>query len=482
MAKTTNRSKELIEQYKENDDFQMPKRLTKEEKESLKRIAQQKKGVRHLIDQYYQVQGYRIKSGQQTYSIEYGNDESPDIAEQDQSIFDVFTLGAMDLEKRAQKYLIEVCKHSPICKWMTSIIGVGPVFAAFFYATLDVTQTRYPTQFISYCGLNDMNNPWLGKDGSTRLTNEIVDQREEAFAYFQRNLKAELPEKVTAAKFKKLLSVMGKDAINTVSAGDGIIVPEKHFITALNSTGIDLPTSTIYDIAHEHEEWLAEWLCVLGKSNYAGQTTFDLAATLTKRKPELVTKGIKSTRDVKTKKLPYCTIDDVRAYLAKPPYNPKAKKTCRLLGESFKKMSGNPKSLYGRLYRERKLREENMNNNGLYAEAAARELESKNYRSDKEAYETLSSGRLTQGHLDARAMRIPVKIFLSHLWEAMWWEWQHTTPVPYYAFEHLGHHDYIAPEVPYKPFFPDYTPTEDEKEIIRRSCRWEDVLEDLENR
>ena len=52
------------------------------------------------------------------------------------------------------------------------------------------------------------------------------------------------------------------------------------------------------------------------------------------------------------------------------------------------------------------------NENGDYADQAAKKLKDYNI-TDKKTRETLSSGRLTQAHLVARAKSVAVKVFLS---------------------------------------------------------------------
>jgi hypothetical protein len=97
------------------------------------------------------------------------------------------------------------------------------------------------------------------------------------------------------------------------------------------------------------------------------------------------------------------------------PYNTRLKVLCWKMGESFVKVSGKPSSIYGKLYADFKAEEINRNESGRYKEAAKRELTIKKI-TDKETRLKLESGKLTDGHLHARAKRRTVKIFLSHYW------------------------------------------------------------------
>jgi len=99
----------------------------------------------------------------------------------------------------------------------------------------------------------------------------------------------------------------------------------------------------------------------------------------------------------------------------KLPYNARLKVLAWKLGESFVKVSGKDGATYGHLYAGFKTEEIKRNDSGAYAAAAARELATKNI-TDKDTKKKLESGKLTDGHLHARAKRRAVKIFLVHYW------------------------------------------------------------------
>jgi len=128
------------------------------------------------------------------------------------------------------------------------------------------------------------------------------------------------------------------------------------------------------------------------------------------------------------------------------PFNARLKVVCWKAGESFVKISNNEKSVYGRLYRERKELETRRNDELQFKDQAARVLEIKNIGKDTEAYKAYSEGKLPPAHIHARAKRYAVKIFLAHLHEVMCEEILGVkAPVPY-AIAILHHVDYIARE------------------------------------
>lgn len=98
----------------------------------------------------------------------------------------------------------------------------------------------------------------------------------------------------------------------------------------------------------------------------------------------------------------------------KRPHNAALKVLCWKIGESFVKVSANPKDFYGKYYLARKAYEHAKNERGEYAEQAAKEITTKRYRTTTEAYKAYSQGRLPDGHIHARAKRYAVKLFLSH--------------------------------------------------------------------
>lgn len=134
--------------------------------------------------------------------------------------------------------------------------------------------------------------------------------------------------------------------------------------------------------------------------------------------------------------------------LAKPPYNTDLKKLCWKVGESFVKVSNKDTSLYGRIYRERKMLEEKRNENLEFKDQAEHILATTNIGTETDAYKWYSQGMLPPNHLNARAKRYAVKIFVSHLYDEMYKDHFHKQPVRAYVFEHLGHVDVIEPEVP----------------------------------
>lgn len=132
----------------------------------------------------------------------------------------------------------------------------------------------------------------------------------------------------------------------------------------------------------------------------------------------------------------------------KRPWNAELKTLCWKIGDSFVKVSSNPKSLYGGLYIERKAFEVERNERGDNAEEAKRALAEKKYRDDTTAFESYTAGKLPPARIHLRATRWVVKIFLYH-WFAESYKQRFgrdaRPPMPY-VIAHMGHADFIKAE------------------------------------
>ncbi len=129
----------------------------------------------------------------------------------------------------------------------------------------------------------------------------------------------------------------------------------------------------------------------------------------------------------------------------KRPWNAQLKTLCWKLGESFVKVKGNEKDVYGKLYDQRKIEEIAKNDAGEFAAQAEAVLATKRIGKTTEAFKHYSKGKLPPGHIHARAKRWAVKIFLSNFHE-IWYEQHHGRPAPApYPFAHLGHTHKIEP-------------------------------------
>lgn len=127
------------------------------------------------------------------------------------------------------------------------------------------------------------------------------------------------------------------------------------------------------------------------------------------------------------------------------PWNAKLKTLCWKAGQSFVKVSNNEKDIYGHIYVERKAYEQAKNEAGEYADIAKAKLEKFKIGKTTEAYKWYSQGKLPPGHIQARAERYAVKIFLSHLFDVWYRMDRGTEPPKPFAIAILGHAHMIQP-------------------------------------
>ena len=343
--------------------------ISKDVSESV--IVMDRNEIRFLVDRYYQIQDIRKASANQIRAVKQGFDYGEGNDSNEESVIPTalewLYLNQKNEEKQLQKMLKTYAENHPVGKWLMSIKGIGPVIAAGLISMFDVKKAKYVNNFWSYAGLNDNNNPWLGKVKSEKWVNEWLDEHPD-----------EDPKNLT--------------------------------------------TQIVVDA------------CIEFKRTY--ETS--LKQAYVKVKGEFVTPLTITEKSVK-------------AWLARPPYNTELKTLCWKIGESFLKVKNKPESLYGRLLNERYIYETQKNEAGEYAEEAAKALANKKW-TKKDMKETYQSGHLPKGHILARVKRHTVKVFIAHLYQAMYYyEYGQESP-ELYVQKYLDHDGVIYPEVDFKQF------------------------------
>lgn len=318
--------------------------------ETLKAVNKQQ--IKTMVKLYYETQNLRLIANGTVNAAKKNGDED--------SIINAFLADVIDyktIEHNITEQLKAICLSDPVGRWLLKITGIGPVLAAGVMAYFDVTKANYATSFISYAGLNDNNRPWLGKEKSKEILEDLLQEH--------------------------------------------------------NSTEIT------DEIMYEYSA-ITQW----------GYNVFKDSAYNGKKKTWSKTEIIKTA--------------------SKIPYNKELKSLMWKVGQSFVWQKNRPQSVYGKLLKERMDYEIQNNENGVYADYAAKMLETYNFGKDTEAYKAYIQGKLPPAHITARSIRWVEKIFISHLFEEMYRVKYNAIPPRYYALEHLeGHHTEIEPEVPY---------------------------------
>lgn len=413
--------------------------ISKEVKQSAMNVTRDE--ARFLVDTYYQVQKMRIVSDNQIRAIVQSADDQDEVIP---LALSWVSKNMRNQEEQTKKMLNAYTNSTPVGRWAKATKGVGPVLAAACLSYFNIDKVDHYNQFWSYAGLNDYNNPWLGKTESAKIVNDLYKSLED--------------------RDKEILSILGlakKDEKQfkidfTTCDGDpywgadqipGLVrskYPEYYDIIVNFGEGLD-------------DDAVADFFIRQFVSSTAVTNTVIVELMKrVKRTRKVIVKGLNNMLNSRRKKkdLPDGTWNkaDLTGYLAKPPYNLQAKQLVYLLGESFVKVS-NRGSLYGRVYAERKAEETVNNANGVYADLAKEALAKKNFGKTTESYKAYIEGRLPAAQIHARAKRHAVQLFLSHLYEAMYMDY-HKKPVEHeiYPIAYLGHTDYIGPEVPFEDY------------------------------
>lgn len=128
----------------------------------------------------------------------------------------------------------------------------------------------------------------------------------------------------------------------------------------------------------------------------------------------------------------------------KRPWNAQLKTLCWKIGDSFVKFSGADECFYGHVYLQRKRYE--IDRNEAMGNVGTAQARASTVGKTTEAYKSYSIGKLPPGHIDMRARRYAVKLFLSHM-HGEWYRrhFGKEPPLPY-PIGVLGHAHMIQPE------------------------------------
>lgn len=392
-------------------------------------VVADKQTFRIATDNYISLQKRRIVLENQIRAVSQGYDNRT----KDQiNILDICLQDAITSEKNATVLIKALSKSNPICNWGTANCGVGDISMAKLLSFLDFHQAKYPSGFISYSGLNNNNRPRISVPESYRIVDEVIGNgpvTDEALMkiatitkwpidYLMR--KSVKESKVTALCRKSALIKATELIVDQMELNPIDDIPKFVNATVTN------PSATTDDFYK-----------VCSKFNIPYEKLFNIAVSNSTKK-KLQNGGVRSK-------------ENVRAAIAMTPYNKRLRTHLYNLSISFMYQSGRPECFYGHLYLQRLQYETEKNERGDYAEQAANILKTRNIGKSTDAYTAYSNGKLPKAHIVARALRWSIKVFLNHLWEAMYVYYTQDMDYPkYYAVDHLGHRDIIYPAVSYE--------------------------------
>ena len=427
--------------------------LAKFKKEMINVDHIDRKSLRFLIDTFYQIQDMRIARANQLRAINQDKDGDGFNAS-------LFIMSSIESIEASIKKIIDIyTDKNPVCYWAKQTTGVGPLISATFYSMLDIRNASSAGSFLSYCGLNDNNTPWLGTEKAKKITSEVCE------SYKKKYLDDCI--KVIDANVKKTeMKASIKDCIEKAFAEDNKYVEEGSAETPISELVLEdviKGNRKLKTLLKDFGDVVAsESLAVWYDPNFVTNGMIQELAIHDKvnRKPSSIRKGAAKhciEKGSKTKR--YITQPTMVKYLSMPPYSTRLKLCAYKLGDSIlKNHTRGTHNVYGRLYYDRKAYENKKNLNGDYADQAARILSEKNFSGkDSVAKSFYEKGMLPPAHIEMRCRRYAVKMFISHLYE-MWHLVEYGKParVPYILAypvikegEPVQHNDYIPPQVDY---------------------------------
>ena len=124
-----------------------------------------KQEVRYLVDLYYEAQGFRMATSNQTRAL--GEAEEPE------SLLGWAKGSFLMVEDEIRRGLHVYSMKEPtgVGVWARSIVGIGPVIAAGLLAHIDIERARTAGHIWRYAGL-DPTQTWLGRTGAEKVIEE----------------------------------------------------------------------------------------------------------------------------------------------------------------------------------------------------------------------------------------------------------------------------------------------------------------------
>lgn len=111
--------------------------------------------LRFLIEQYYDMQEYRIAMGNQIFQLKEQNE--------DITVMEYYFTKFYVLEKEVKRDIGKIVHKDPMWKkYFKGVKGIGEIFAGAILATIDITKADHASSVWKYCGLD------VAEDGLAR--------------------------------------------------------------------------------------------------------------------------------------------------------------------------------------------------------------------------------------------------------------------------------------------------------------------------
>lgn len=428
------------------------KQLNAIKQSAINMASQSKESLKCLVSFYYQYQGQRIANDDRIRKISKGMNKNGN--EDSMLALKYLADSNREMEKQLKAMLGAYSVTTKVGKWLNDIVGIGPCISAGLLAYFNISESMRSCQsFYNYAGLNDNNIPWLSKDDVKKVMNKAdeiisarVEERKATYETFQNpKWKSYMKKLATTNMDQAYASLIHGYSEDTIK--DSIIG-----IIGDSDTAREFVDALVRD-CEKYQYGPRTWYNTIVYEFNAKEPSPEYMVTiaiLTNRTYKNIFNGaVDRTKNGNSRR----TYDRLARFLNMPPYLKELKVLCFKIEDSFAKQISRG-SLYGKLYKQRKEYELKKNDNGDYADIALRLAERTSKKDLKKFY--LEEKKLTNKHIDRRARRWACKIFISHLFDAMYIDAYGRTPDLPTVFNSGNHLDFIAPEVPYSKYWGEY--------------------------
>lgn len=127
--------------------------------------------LRIIIDSYYQAQKNRINIQNQIRAVAQGYDNTDNLP-----AMKWLLANYQNTENQIKKMIESYTDSVPVCRWAKSIKGIGPIFAAILWDAINMDKCEHANQFLNYCGQNNNNIEWLGKEKAEKIVNDVYEE------------------------------------------------------------------------------------------------------------------------------------------------------------------------------------------------------------------------------------------------------------------------------------------------------------------
>ncbi len=397
--------------------------------------------ARFLVDRFYQVQHFRIRTAAQIRSEQ--ETQEPNLILQ-------WQLSELEkLENNIKTVLGDYAKSHRPGRWALSVTGIGPVIAACLLAHIDIEKAETAGAIWRFAGL-DPTVKWLGKAGAKTTMEAILGEL---------GADADPDEIITETELEAILS----------HADGAYVLSDQEVAYLANHLG--QPTGLLYVTAADPRGHVTLEAVRTKFGPVAGLAVRPAAKSGTLSHAQVIAVAHATNRApaslyrLATNEEGYVTKESLTKALAKRPWNATLKVVAAFkFGESAVKVQNRESDIYGHIFAERKVEELRRNNMravpgseptryvpivdgqpGQFAEQAAHILETRKIDKATEAFGWYVKGLLPPANIHARARRYAAKLMLAHYHHVAFESRYGKEPPKPYILTQPGHTHYLAP-------------------------------------